>query len=254
MGKTTFDFAGQVAVVTGGCHGIGWGAAEAFAAAGAHAVLIDIDDAAGEAGVETIRSGGGKATYQHCDVTNSAEVNATFEAIVGEQGRIDVLVNSAGGFFEKLRIDETSDEEWQRILGLNLTSTFYCMRAAVPVFKRQGSGSIINIGSLAGLTAAYASPPYSAAKSGVHSLSRVAALELAPHGVTVNTLAPGTTSTGRVDALHGAQGMEQIAAGTPLGRVGEVGDIASWALFLASPEARYVTGQTINIDGGRLMV
>ena len=254
MGATRFDFAGQVAVVTGACHGIGRGAADAFADAGAHAVLLDIDEPGGKAAVTEIEGRGGEATFFRCDVTSSAEVNETFRSIASQLGRIDALLLSAGGFFQKLGMEETTDDEWERIMALNLTSAFLCTRAAVPVFKQQRSGAIVYIGSGAGLTGVTASPPYSAAKAGVHSLARQVALELAPFGVTSNAIAPGTTSTERVDKLHGDELMQRIGETNPLGRVGQVSDTVGAVLFLTSPEAGYITGQTLSVDGGRLMV
>ncbi len=255
MGKTTFDFADHVAVVTGGSHGIGRAAAEAFAQAGAHAVIVDIDDTGGEKVTDAVRQAGGQATFLHCDVTSAAEVTATFDAIVSQLGRLDVLVNSAGGFATKMTIEDTPNDEWDRIMDLNLKSAFLCSRAVIPTFRKQRGGSIINIGSTAGLTAAaLSSPAYSASKAGVHSLTRVSALELAPHGATANALAPATTATDRVNKVHGLDGMERIGANTPIGRVAQVDDIVGWILFLATPEARYLTGQTISVNGGRLMV
>jgi NAD(P)-dependent dehydrogenase (short-subunit alcohol dehydrogenase family) len=246
VGATTFDFSGQVAVVTGACHGIGKGSVDGFADAGAHAVLLDIDEAAGKSAVEEIRGRGREASFYRCDVTSSEEVNETFASIATDLGRIDALLLSAGGFTKKLGMAETTDDEWHRVMALNLTSAFFCTRAAVPVFKRQRSGAIIYIGSGAGLTGVTASPPYSAAKAGVHSL--------APFGVTSNAIAPGTTSTERVDKLHGEEGMQRIGESNPLGRVGQVSDTVGAVLFLSSPEGSYITGQTLSVDGGRLMV
>jgi NAD(P)-dependent dehydrogenase (short-subunit alcohol dehydrogenase family) len=254
VGTTKFDFAGQVAVVTGACHGIGRGSIDGFADAGAHAVLLDIDEAAGKAAVEEIKGRGGEASFFTCDVTSSAEVNETFQAIAAQLGRIDALLLSAGGFFQKLGFEETTDDEWERIMALNLTSAFLCARAVTPIMKRQGSGAIVFIGSGAGLTGVTASPPYSAAKAGVHSLARQVALELAPFGVTSNAIAPGTTSTERVDKLHGDETMQKIGETNPLGRVGQVSDTVGAVLFLCSAEGGYITGQTLSVDGGKLMV
>jgi NAD(P)-dependent dehydrogenase (short-subunit alcohol dehydrogenase family) len=257
VGATRFHFEGQVAVVTGGCHGIGRGALDAFAAAGAHVCLLDVDEVAGQAAIEEIKARGGEATFYRCDVTNPTEVDETFRSVVADSGRIDTLVLSVGGFFNKIGMEDTSDEEWDRILALNLTSAFRCTRAVAPVLKRQGSGSLVYIGSAAGLTGIAGvtlSPAYSAAKAGVHSLARQAALELAPFGITANAVAPGTTSTERVDRLHGQQTMQKIGEAIPLGRVGQVSDIVGAVLFLASPEGGYITGQTLSVNGGWLMV
>src|SRR5712691_3272465 len=255
MGKTTFDFSGQVAVVTGGARGIGKGSAEAFAEAGARVYVVDIDDKAGEAVAAGVRERGGLAAFLACDVTDAASVEATFARIVAEAGRLDVLVNCAGGFWKQLSVEETPEDEWDKVIDLNLKSIFLCAKAAIPAFKRQGSGRIISIGSMAGVTLLQGtSPPYAAAKAGVHSLTRVLADELGPHGVTVNALAPGTTASERVVAVRSKEQMDAIGKATPLGRIAEISDIVGWILFLAAPESGYLTGQTLSVNGGRLMV
>jgi 3-oxoacyl-[acyl-carrier protein] reductase len=254
MGKTTFDFSGQVAVVTGGARGIGKGSAEAFAQAGAQVWLVDIDEKEGEAVAKTLRSRGGQASFVACDVTNAAQVRAAFQRIVAEARRLDILVNSAGGFWKQLSVEETPEEEWDRVVDLNLKSIFLTAQAAIPAFKRQGSGRIISIGSMAGVSALQpSSPPYSAAKAGVHSLTRVLAFELGKHGVTANALAPGTTATERVVAVRNKEQRDMIGKGTLIGRIAEVSDMVGWVLFLATPEAGYLTGQTIAVNGGRFM-
>ena len=255
MGKTTFDFAGQVAVITGGARGIGRGAAEAFAESGARVSVVDVDDKAGEAVARGIRERGGRASFLACDVTDAASVEATFSQIVGEAGRLDVLVNCAGGFWKQLSVEETPEDEWDKVIDLNLKSIFLCAKAAIPTFKRQRSGRIINIGSMAGVSAlTRSSPPYSAAKAGVHSLTRVLAFELGEHGVTANALAPGTTATERVVAVRSQAQRDLIGKSTAVGRIAEVSDMIGWILFLAAPEASYLTGQTLSVNGGRLMV
>jgi 3-oxoacyl-[acyl-carrier protein] reductase len=255
MGDTTFDFAGQVVVITGGARGIGRGAAEAFGAARARVYVVDIDKAAGETAVRVIRSRGGQADFVACDVTQGAGVRAAFDRIVAEAGRLDVLVNCAGGFVQQLSVEDTPEDEWDRIVDLNLKTAFLCAQAAIPTFRRQGSGRIVNIGSIAGVTAfAGTSPPYAAAKAAVHALTRVLAMELGRYGVTANAIAPGTTASERVVAVRGPEQLAAIGRDTPLGRVAEVADIVGSILFLASPEGGYLTGQTISVNGGRVMV
>ena len=255
MGRTRFDFAGQVAVVTGGARGIGKGSAEAFAEAGARVYVVDLDKAGGEAVARGIGERGGAASFVGCDVTDAAAVKAAFDGIVAEAGRIDVLVNCAGGFWKQLSVEETPEDEWDKVIDLNLKSIFLCAKAAIPAFKRQGSGRIVNVGSMAGVSVLQpSSPPYSAAKAGVHSLTRVLAFELGRHGVTANAIAPGTTATERVVAVRSPEQRAMIGQGTLVGRIAEVPDIVGWVLFLATPEAAYLTGQTIAVNGGRLMV
>jgi len=254
MGKTTFDFSGQVAVVTGGARGIGRGSAEAFGQAGARVWVVDIDEKEGQAVAKGIRDRGGQASFLACDVTDAAQVSTAFERIIAEAGRLDILVNSAGGFWKQLSIEDTPEEEWDKVVDLNLKSIFLTAQAAIPAFKRQSSGRIINIGSMAGVSALHpSSPPYSAAKAGVHSLTRVLAFELGKHGVTANALAPGTTATERVVAVRSKEQRDMIGKGTLVGRIAEVTDMVGWVLFLATPEAGYLTGQTIAVNGGRFM-
>lgn len=255
MGKTTFDFSGHVVAVTGGARGIGKGSAEAFAQAGARVYVLDLDETGGEAVAAGIRKHGGHATFIVCDVTDWARVKAAFDRIVAEGERLDVLVNSAGGFWKQLSVEETPEDEWDRVIDLNLKSIFLCARAAIPAFKRQGRGRIVNIGSMAGVSALQpSSPPYAAAKAGVHSLTRVLAFELGKHGVTANAIAPGTTATERVAAVRSKEQRDAIGRSTLVGRIAEVSDMVGWVLFLAAPESSYLTGQTVSVNGGRLMV
>jgi 3-oxoacyl-[acyl-carrier protein] reductase len=252
--RTKFDFSAQVAVITGGARGIGKGAADAFAEAGARVYVIDVDEAAGEAVAREIQKSGGAAAFIACDVTDSRRVRDTFDRIVAEAGRIDILVNSAGGFWKQLSVEETPEDEWDKVVALNLKSIFLCAKAAIPTFKRQRSGRIVSIGSQAGVTVLQpSSPPYCAAKAGVHSLTRVLAFELGKHGVTANAIAPGTTATERVVAVRSQEQRDTIGKATLVGRIGEVSDMVGWILFLASPEASYLTGQTLSVNGGRFM-
>src|SRR5689334_20876610 len=211
MGQTRFDFSGQVAVLTGAAHGIGRGAAAAFAEAGARVWIVDVDAAAGEAAVRGLRERGGQAAFVAADLTRAAQVTAAFERVVAEAGRLDVLVNCAGGFTSLTSVEDTPEDEWDRIVTLNLKTTFLCARAAIPTFKRQQSGRIVSIGSIAGVSPwPPTSAPYAAAKAGVHSLTRTLAVELGPYGVTVNALAPGTTASERVVAVRGRAGLDEI--------------------------------------------
>ncbi len=255
MGNTTFNFSDQVVIVTGAAVGIGKGISEAFAKAGGHAYLLDIDDERGEKAAEAIRAAGGKADYIHCDVTNSSSVQAAFDQILSNSGRIDVLVNNAGGFSMQLATVDTPEEEWDRVITRNLKGVYLCSKAAIPTFKSQKSGRIINFGSVAGLaTQVPSSPPYAAAKAGVHAMTRVMSFELARDGITVNAIAPGTTATERVVKLRSPEQMKKIGESSPVGRIGEVEDMIGCTLFMASDEASYLTGQTVSINGGRLAV
>jgi 3-oxoacyl-[acyl-carrier protein] reductase len=254
MGKTRFDFSGQVAVLSGAARGIGKGAADAFGAAGARVYVLDLDPAAGETTARAIRERGAEATFVAVDATNAGQVAAAFDRVVREAGRLDVLVNCAGGFWKQYTVEETPEDEWDRVVDLNLKTMFLCVKAAIPTFKRQRNGRIISIGSIAGVSPwPPTSPSYAAAKAGVHALTRALAVELGPHGVTVNALAPGTTASERVVAVRGREGLDEIGRAAPLGRVAEIEDMVGWILFLAAPEAAHLTGQTISVNGGRFM-
>lgn len=256
MGKTQFDFSGQVAVVVGGAKGIGRGSAEGLAEAGARVYVVDLDEAAGEAVAKGVRDKGGKAAFLACDVMDSKKVKAVIDRAAGEAGRLDILVNSAGGFWQQLTVEETSEEEWDKVVDLNLKGIFLTCKYAIPYFRKQNYGRIVNIGSMAGVSISQgviSSPPYSAAKAGVHSLTRVLAAELGKHGVNANAIAPGTTATERVVAVRNAEQMAMIGKNTLVGRIAQVDDMVGWVLFLCSPEGSYFTGQTVAVNGGRFM-
>jgi 3-oxoacyl-[acyl-carrier protein] reductase len=254
MTKTRFDFTGQVVVLTGAARGIGRGAAEAFSAAGARVYVIDVDATAGDELAHALREDGHQAAFVAADLTVAAQVTRAFERVVAEAGRLDVLVNCAGGFTRVYTVEDTPEEEWDRVVALNLKTTFLCARAAIPTFKRQRSGRIVSLGSIAGVSPwPPTSPAYAAAKAGVHNLTRSLAVELGPHGVGVNAIAPGTTASERVVALRGRAGLEEIARAAPLGKIAEIEDMVGWILFLAAPESAHLTGQTISVNGGRYM-
>jgi 3-oxoacyl-[acyl-carrier protein] reductase len=229
MGKTVFDFSNQVAVITGAALGIGKRSAERFAESGAKVFLVDIDKKGGAAAAQEIRGRGGDATFVECDVTDAASVKRAFDTVMSKAGRIDILVNSAGGFHLQLAIIDTPEEEWDAVIDRNLKSVFLTAKAVIPVFQKQQSGRIINLGSMAGLTTFnLSSPPYSAAKAGVHCLTRVLAYELGKYGVIVNAIAPGTTATERVIAVRSEEQRKMIGKSTLVGRIAEVEDMVGW--------------------------
>ena len=254
MGKTSFDFSGQVTVVTGASRGIGKGSAEKFAEAGAKVYLVDIDIEPGEAAAAGIRGNGGDATFIDCDLTDSVAVKQMIERIASEGGSIDIFVNCAGGFHQQLSMGDTPEDEWDTVVDRNLKSVFLTSKHLTPVFEKQNSGCVINLGSMSGITTLQpSSPPYAAAKAGVHALTRVLAYDLGQYNVRVNAIAPGTTATERVIAVRSEEQREMIGKGTLLGRIAEVDDMVGWVLMLASPESAYLTGQTIAVNAGRYM-
>jgi len=239
-----------VVVVTGAATGIGKAAAVAFGEAGAKVYLVDIDAERGPTAASQVEG----ATFIRCDLTSEEQVIAAAGQVGHEAGRIDVLVNNAGGFGTARSIEDTTLEEWRQVIDVNLTSVFLMSRAALPLLRKSDGGRIVNLGSLAGQTAGWrTAPPYVASKAGVHALTRVMATELAPEGITVNALAPSAVLTERIEQLRDESELKATAAAIPLGRYQGPEELAYWVLFLASSEAGFMTGQTVSVNGGRFM-
>jgi 3-oxoacyl-[acyl-carrier protein] reductase len=244
------SFEDRTVVVTGAAVGIGKACATAFGAAGGTVFLIDLDADRGAAAASEIAG----ARFIECDLTSEQQVDATIGKIREYTARIDVLVNNAGGFGTARGIVDTTLDEWRHILDVNLTSVFLMTRAALPLLRESKAGRIVNLGSLAGQTAGWrTAPPYVAAKAGVHALTRAMATELAPEGITVNALAPSAVLTERIEQLRDEDELKATAAAIPLGRYQRPEELAHWVLFLASPEAGFMTGQTVSVNGGRFM-
>jgi meso-butanediol dehydrogenase / (S,S)-butanediol dehydrogenase / diacetyl reductase len=240
---------GNVAIVTGAGSGIGRATAEIFAREGATVVVAELDQARGEQVAQSINDQGGRAVAIQTDVTNSSAVNALIEQAISEFGHIDTLVNNAGASFKQdlLKID---DADWQASLDLILTAPFYGARAVLPHMIERGSGSIINISSVRGLSGT-GEEGYSAAKAGLINLTLNMAVRYGKYGVRTNAICPGTVKTGLTDGLESIPNVaEQVAARHPLGRLGEPEDVAYACLYLASDEASWVTGAVIPVDGG----
>ncbi len=245
------DLSQRVALVTGSARGIGQAIADAFAANGARVVYSDVDEAGARAA-----AGGGQGVA--LDVTNAEQVEAVIAGIVREHGRLDILVNNAGvnTLAHRVPIDQFPDAEWQRILAVDLHGVFLVSRAAARVMRERKWGRIINIASVAGLMPLRLQCAFVAAKAGVVNLTRAMALELGPHGILVNGIAPGSTLTEGTKQLFYAEGgkfrdsVQKMLDHIPLGRPGTVEEIAHAALFLAAPESSYVNGHVLVVDGG----
>ena len=243
MMSAQFDFAGSVVVVTGGAKGIGRGIAEAFLAAGATVVTC------GRRPPESLPAVDGRiAEFHACDVRDAAAVDAFFAAVMARQGRLDVLINNAGGSPPHMAAD-IPPRLAERIVQLNLLAPLYCAQAANRHFQAQGSGAIVNIASVAAARPAPGSAAYGAAKAGLLSLSRSLAMEWGPK-VRVNAIIVGLMAADNLDFYGGAEGVRRIDAMLPLGRMGKPADIAAACLYLASPFAAYVSGATLEVHGG----
>jgi NAD(P)-dependent dehydrogenase (short-subunit alcohol dehydrogenase family) len=251
---------GQVAVVTGAAQGLGLGIAETLARRGAAVVLADVQLPKAIAAASTLREQNLSAEAVELNIANSAQVTQCLQRIADTRGRLDILVNNAGVGQNVAPVAELSDEEWQRVLGITLTGTFYCCRAAARIMERQGAGSVVNIASINGQNPATLVAAYNVAKAGVISLTRTLALELAAYGVRVNAVCPGPVYTefnrtvmaqrGRSLNLAEEQMVERIRASIPLGRWGEAADIANAVAFLCSSEAAWITGEVLRVSGG----
>ena len=241
--------AGKVALVTGAAQGIGYACAEAFVREGAKVVLADVNEAKGG---ESARALGG--VFARCDVSRKAEVEAAVEAAVGAYGRLDILVANAGIVHAADFLD-LEEADFDRVLAVNLKGIFLVGQAAARrMVKQGGGGAIVNMSSVNAVMAIPNQVPYVVSKGGINQLTKVMALSLAPHGIRVNGIGPGTilTELAKTAVLGNKEAERKILSRTPLGRMGEPAEIASVAVFLASGESSYLTGQTLYPDGGRL--
>jgi len=247
---------GKCAVITGGAGGIARASALLLAGEGATIVLVDIDRETAEGIALEIRSTGARSKAIIADITSGVEVDRMFSEAVEFMGGVDILINCVGGYKAYVNFEDISENEWDRILGINLKSVFLCCKKVVPLMKGKKWGRIINFGSLAGRSASSGTSPahYASAKGAVSILTQYIAKEVAPFGITANTIAPGTTLTPRVDRLLTEDRREKFTKACPLGYLAQSEDIASVVMFLAGEGSRYITGATIDVNGGRLML
>ncbi|ACA16225.1 short-chain dehydrogenase/reductase SDR [Methylobacterium sp. 4-46] len=245
----TGRLADKVALVTGGARGIGLAVARAFAREGAALVIADVNRAGAEAAAAGLAEAGGRAMAVAVDVADPASIAAMVEAILARHGRLDILVNNAG-VGGNTPFLETRLEDWNRIIGINLTGAFLVAQACAREMVRGGGGKIVNIASLSGQRGGDGRAAYGAAKAGLELLTKVMAVELSEHGINVNNIAPGAIETEMARFAHDAATRAAYGYLIPMTRYGTPEEIADAAVFLCSDEARYVQGHTLNVDGG----
>jgi 3-oxoacyl-[acyl-carrier protein] reductase len=253
MFDNRMDFTGSVAVITGGSRGIGAGIAVALARAGARVVVNGRDQAALAQVVGIIENAGGSAHAIAGDVTIESDVQALRNEVERRFGPVSLLVACAGGDGKPMPFIEENAEHWRAVLELNLTSAFLTLRAFLPPMIEAKCGAIVTIASSAGRQISGSSTAYAAAKAGLLALTRQAALEAAPHGVRINSIAPSAIVTDRL-ALMPVSVRDRMAAAFPLRRLGEIEDVAQAALFLLNERSSWITGITLDVAGGRVML
>lgn len=245
---------GKVALVTGAGQGIGLACARALAREGASVVLAERDEAAGKAAAKSLSEEKHQAAFVRCDVSRKAEMDAAVAEAVKAFGKLDILVANAG-IVHAAEFLDLEEADFDRVLAVNLKGMFLAGQAAARQMVKQGSGgAIVNMSSVNAILAIPNQVPYVVSKGGINQLTRVMAMSLAPHRIRVNAIGPGTilTELAKTAVLGNREAERKILSRTPMGRMGEPEEVASVAVFLASDEASYLTGQTIYPDGGRL--
>lgn len=249
--------AGKVALVTGGAKGIGKAACRRMAEEGARVAITDVDEEAGESVAQQIaEDGGGEAVFWPLDVADAADVEDVFAQMAERFGALDVLVNNAGIAGANKPTHELTEEEWEEVMAVNVRGVFLCTKHAVPYMQEAGGGSIINLSSIYGIIGAADIPPYHASKGAVRLMTKNDALLYAEDDIRVNSVHPGYVWTPLVEALgeESEEGVEafrkDLDSRHPIGHVGEPDDIAWGIVYLASDEAKFLTGSELVIDGG----
>jgi len=248
-----FRLDGKVAVVTGAAKGIGFASADALSEAGAHVVLTDMDGAAAEASAQVLVAKGRKASAMALDVTDSSRVEKVAQAVIKQQGKVDILVCNAGIAISFIPAEAMDDASWNKVIDVNLNGVFWCCRSFGKHMLARKSGAIINLGSMSADIVNYPQEQaqYNASKAGVHHLTRSLAAEWAERGVRVNAVAPTyieTDLTKKVGEMP--EVLKEWIDGTPMARMGQPSEIASVILFLASDAASLMTGSIVSVDGG----
>jgi 3-oxoacyl-[acyl-carrier protein] reductase len=246
-----FDLSNKTALVTGASQGIGETIAIEMAKSGATVFCLARNKEALDTTIKKITENGGKATAFSCDISNNDDFKSIILNIVKEYGSIDILVNNAGITKDNLLM-RMSDDQWDDVLNINLKGSFTCIRSVIKHMMKKKFGRIINITSIVGITGNAGQANYAASKSGLIGLTKSIAKEVASRGITANCVAPGWIETSMTDQLS-TEVKNKFLSQIPAGKIGQSKDIANAVIFLASDEAEYITGQTITVDGGRII-
>lgn len=246
------ELEGKVALVTGSSRGIGRAIATAFAAAGASVAVAARHRLGAEIVVAELERKGGSVIALELDVSERSSVREAIRKILEAFGRLDILVNNAG-IYEQKSFEDLTDDDWEKMFDVNMKGVYLCTQEALPLIKKQKHGKIINLASGAGVLGSSRAVHYSAAKAGVIGFTKSLAKVCAPYGINVNAIAPGFIETDMTRQMLAGAGIETARAMTPLDRIGTAEEVARLALFVASGDANYITGQTIMIDGGQCM-
>ena len=246
-----FNLKNKIAIITGASQGIGKAIAELFSKSGAHVVCIARNEEKIKNLAKTISKNGYSASYHSCDISNGDLIQNTIKSVINDYGKIDILINNAGITRDSL-ILRMKNHQWDEVLNTNLKGAFYATKSALRPMMKNKYGRIINITSIVGLQGNSGQSNYSASKAGLIGFSQSVAKEVASRGITINCIAPGWIETEMTSEL--SQDIKsEIIKNIPIGKTGTTEDIAYTALFLASKESKYITGQTITVDGGRVI-